>query len=44
MAIVASEPDLLMDILFPEADSFGVPLIEGAMTGYARCFNHAHNT
>jgi hypothetical protein len=33
MAIVASEPGLLVDVPFPEADRFRVPLIEGSMTG-----------
>jgi len=34
MTIVASESGLLVEILFPEADRFGVSLVEGAMAGF----------
>jgi hypothetical protein len=35
MAIVASEPGLLVEVPLPEADRFGVLQIEGSVTGYA---------
>jgi len=35
MAIVASEPSLLVEVLFPEANRFRVLLIKSAMTGLA---------